>query len=173
MPSIFFRLNGQALLCTEAFYAEAAWTRMYVSFYPGQKRATPIFALVKALTMAHDEAPVLVWPLPPETAPVGQVALGVAAAKLKETAIVVGVATTTTATAGVAAVMGAEETRRALVANQDAALGVITVATTGAVAAALREATEGNGMARMDVQGGTARQPPPAYLRPRGRTTAR
>ena len=43
----------------------------------------------------------------------------------------------------------------------------------GQLAADLAEATEGGEMAREGVQRGTARQPPPARLRPRARTTAR
>ena len=84
----------------------------------------------------------------------------------------VGVATTTTA-AGVTAAVEAGEARRVLVVAQGAADGATLVATTGAVAAALAEVTEGGGGAREDVQRGTARQPPPARLRPRARTTAR
>ena len=99
------------------------------------------------------------------TAPVGVVAPGVAAKT-------VGVTTTTTV-AGVAAVVEAGEARRVLVVFQGAPEGATLVATTGAVAAALAEATEGGGTAREDVQRGTARQPPPAHLQPRAQTTAR
>ena len=99
------------------------------------------------------------------TATVGVVAPGVAEK-------MVGVATTTAA-AGVAVVVEAGEVRRVLVVARDVAKGATVVATTGAVAAALSEATEGGGMAREDVQRGTARLPPPAHLRLRARTTAR
>ena len=84
----------------------------------------------------------------------------------------VGVATTTTV-AGVAAVVEARKARRVLVVAQCAAEGASLVAAFGAVAEALAEATEGGGMAREDVQRGTARQPPPARLRPRARASAR
>ena len=80
------------------------------------------------------------------TATVGVVAPGVAAAKLGEAAIMVEVATTTTA-AEVAAVVKAGEAHRVLVVAQDAAKGASRIATTGAVAAALGEAPEGCGTA--------------------------
>ena len=99
------------------------------------------------------------------TLPVGMVAPGVATK-------MVGVATTTTA-AWVAAVVEAREARRVLVVAQGATEGETLVAATGAVAAALAEATGGGGTARDDVQCGTARQPPPARLRLRARTTGR
>ena len=141
--------------------------------------------------MVHDEAhdPVF-WPTPEEkseernrrktdaataaiagTATVGVVAPGVVAAKLKETAIMVGVATTTTA-AEVAVVVDAGEARRVFVVAQDAAKGPIRVETTGATAASLGKALECGG-GREDEWRGAARQPPPVRLRPRARTTAR
>ena len=48
--------------------------------------------------------------------------------------------------------------------------GVTLVQQPGQLAAALAEATEGGGTAREDVQGGTARQPPPARLHSRAST---
>ena len=56
---------------------------------------------------------------------------------------------------------------------EGAAEGATLVQQPGQLAAALAEVTEGGRMARDDVQHGTARQPPPARLRPRARTTAR
>ena len=96
----------------------------------------------------------------------------VAVAKLGETAIIVGVATTTTA-AMVAMVVEAREARRVLVVAQDAAKGETRAEPTGVVAAALGEAPEGGGTAHEVVQRGTARPPPLACLRARARTTAR
>ena len=84
----------------------------------------------------------------------------------------VGVANTIAA-AGMTAVVEVGEARRLLVVAQGTANGAPLVATTRAVATALVEATEGGGTARENVQRGTARQPPPARLRPRERTTAR
>ena len=83
-----------------------------------------------------------------------------------------GVATTTTAS-GVAVVVEVREARGVLVVAQRTAKGTTLVATTGAVTAAMAETTEGGGTAREDVQRGTDRQPPPARVRPRARTTAR
>ena len=56
---------------------------------------------------------------------------------------------------------------------EGAAEGATLVQQPGQFAAARAEATDGGGMARKDVQRGTARQPSPARLRPRARTTAR
>ena len=56
---------------------------------------------------------------------------------------------------------------------EGAAEGATLVQQPGQFVVALAEATEGGGMAREDVQRWTARQPPPARLRPRARTTAR
>ena len=95
-----------------------------------------------------------------------------AAAKLEVAATKVRVVTATTA-GGVTAVAEAVEARLGLVVARDADKGAVLDATTGVVAAARREATEGGVMAREDVQLRTARQPPPARLRPRARTTAR
>ena len=106
------------------------------------------------------------------TATAEVVAPGVASAKLGETAVMVGVASTTTA-AVAAAVAETGEARRVLVVAQDAAKGAIRVEPTGAVAAALGEAPEGGGTAHEVVQRGTARPPPPARLRARARITAR
>ena len=166
----------------------AAWTRIDCTSYTGQTRAAPTLALVEAQGPADDPRrgprPRLLseprrksWRngtggnsdaatvATAGTAPVGVVASGMAAK-------MVGVATTTT-TAEVTAVVEAGEARRGLVVAQGAAEGATSVATTGALAVALAEATEGGGTAREDVQRGTARQPLPARLRPRARTTAR
>ena len=67
--------------------------------------------------------------------------------------------------------MEAGETHRVLVVAQGAAKGENIVAITGAMAASLAEATEGERTAIEDVQRGTARQSPLARLRPRARTT--
>ena len=56
---------------------------------------------------------------------------------------------------------------------EGAAEGATLFQQPGQLAAALAEATEGGGMAPEDVQRGTARQLPPARLRPLARTTAR
>ena len=69
-----------------------------------------------------------------------------ATAKLGETAIMVGVATTTTA-AVAAAVVEAGEARRVLMVSQDAAKGTTRAEPTRVVAVALGEASEGGGTA--------------------------
>ena len=99
------------------------------------------------------------------TAPLGVVASDVAST-------MVGVATTTIAAEATAVVEGGEGATGVGVA-QGAAEGETLVATTGAVAAGLAEATEGRRTAREDVQRGKARQFSPAHLRPIARTTAR
>ena len=73
----------------------------------------------------------------------------------------------------VTAVVEAGEARRVLVVAQCAGEVATLVVATEAVAAALAEAKEGGGTAQEDVQRATARQPPPARLRPQARTTAR
>ena len=107
----------------DALSVEAAWTRMYSTPYAGQTRAAPTLALVKALLMAHDEAPDPVFLAEPRrtswrnatgrnsdaaTVATAGTATVVVAAKI------VGVATTTT-TAGVTAVVEAGEAHRVLV----------------------------------------------------------
>ena len=56
---------------------------------------------------------------------------------------------------------------------EGAAEGETLVQQPGKLAAPLAEAKEGKGIAREGVRRGTARQAPPARLRPRARTTAR
>ena len=68
---------------------------------------------------------------------------------------------TFTYASGVAAVVEAREARRVPVVAQGAADWTTLAATTGAVAAALAEATDGGGTAREEVQHETASQPPP------------
>ena len=75
--------------------------------------------------------------------------------------------------AGVIAVVEAGEARRVLGVAQGAADGPSLVVSTEEVAASVAESTEGGGTSREYVQSGTARQPPPARLRPRARTTAK
>ena len=51
----------------DAFSEEAAWAHMDCTSYSEHTRAVPTLALVKALWMAHDEAPDPVfWPTPEE-----------------------------------------------------------------------------------------------------------
>ena len=100
------------------------------------------------------------------------VAPGVAAARLGETAIMVGVVATTTA-AGAATMAEAGEERRVLVVAQGAAKGATRPEPTGAVDAAPEETPEGGGTAHEVVQRGKAHPPPPARLRAQPRTTAR
>ena len=140
---------------------EAAWTRMDCTPYAGQTRAAPTLALGKALLMAPTmRPPTLSFGRTPEK-------------ELKER------------NRGKQRRSDSYDRNRggggkngggvALGAGvaQGAAEGGNLFATTGAVAAALAEATEGGGTAQEHVQRGTARQPPPACLRPRARTTAR
>ena len=114
----------------DALSVEAAWAHMDCTSYARQTRAAPTLALVKALLIAHDDAPDPVfWPNPEEEltgrnrgkqrrsdrcdsgdhtrGAVRMVASGVAAN-------MVGVATTTTA-AGVTAVVEAGEAHQVLV----------------------------------------------------------
>ena len=79
-----------------------------------------------------------------------------AAAKLGETAIMVGVGTTTTA-AVAAAMVETGEAGRILVVAQDAAKGATKAEPYGVVATAPGKATEGGGTAHEFVQCGTAR----------------
>ena len=90
------------------------------------------------------------------TATAEVVASRVAAAKLRETAVMVGVATTATTVVAAAGVA-----RRVLLPARDAAKGSTIVDTTGAVAAALGEAPVGRGTAYEVVRRETARPPPP------------
>ena len=63
--STFFTLARQGSRHAVALSVEAAWTRMYGTSYAGHTIAVPTLALVKALRMAHDEAPDPVfWPNP-------------------------------------------------------------------------------------------------------------
>lgn len=141
-----------------------AWAqRDYESFSTPMRRA-PTLSLVKALRMTTMRPPTSYsgqsrrrrWrsatgrksgtatAATATTAPTEVVALGVAAIKLGETTILVGVATTTTVAVAVA-VGEADDARRVMVVDHDAANGKTGVATTGGVAAALEEAPEGDG----------------------------
>ena len=133
----------------DARSVEAAWTRMDCTPYARQTRAAPTLALVKALLIAHDEAPDPVfWPnpggrvggtQPGETAtqrqsrPRGPQPWGWQQKK-------VGVTTTTTA-AGVTAVVGAGEAHRVLVRLRAPPRGQLWSNNQGKLAAALAEAT--------------------------------
>ena len=105
------------------------------------------------------------------TVSVGAMSPVVAATKLGEATLVVGLATTTTR-ARLAAVMEVVGARRVLVVAEDAAKGATRVATTGAVNASLGEAPKNGRTAREAVERGMARPPPPARLLSRARTAA-
>ena len=63
--SAFLTSERPASWQVDALSVETSWTRMDNTPFAGQTRAAPALALVKALLMAHDEAPDLVfWPNP-------------------------------------------------------------------------------------------------------------
>ena len=192
--------TATALLTSErrsSFKAEglsvgAVWARRDNSSAFGQMRRAPTLALVKALRLAHDDAPdPVLWPTPKEalkkgappnsgvvaaaiggTATVEVVTPGVEAARVGETGKMVGVVATTTA-AGVARVVEAREERRVLVVAHSAAKGATRPEPTGAAGAersdvgggALR--TAGDAPSRLGIFGDVMSPRPVGVFRPR------
>ena len=184
--SALLTLERPASRHEDTLSVEAAWAYMDCTSYAGQTRAVTALALVNVQRMAHEETPDPVfWPKIPEE----ELAERNRGKQLRSDSRDREDRTREGGGFGGGGKNGGggdHHHRRggdsgdgggggafgAGVA-QGAAEGATLSATTGAVAAALAEVKEGGGTAREDVQRGTARQPPPARLRPRARTTAR
>ena len=161
----------------------AVWARRDNTSTFGQMRRAPTLALVKALRLAHDDAPdPVLWPTPKEALEGrratkqrrggsrnrgdrnhGDGNSGDGGGQTGEKGGNSGGGGHHNRR-GAATVVDAWEERRVLVVAHGAAKGATRPEPTGAAAAAREEAPEYGGTAHEGLQRGTARQPPPARL---------